>query len=557
MRYLFSSTVVLMMFGLGLAAEPDAPKADSERDVQDFVYLGDKAPLLIRFHVWIDGKPLLDVWEDFVGKVFDYADANGDGVLSKEEVARVRSLPIGPNIPLAVAVRAPNIGQPKGKGKDGSMTREELANHLRQRGAGPFQFATGGSLQNQLAVRFAGQPAPLSADKLNQKFFTLLDADKDGKLSREELARAPAVLQKLDADDDELVSAQEMSGNVPSGVETQFVVAVAFPDASQNNSPFVMVTPGEANKPLARRLQERYGEEFSDFTRRTPDVELLVRIGKRTGKEAAFEAVAPKGQPSSPAKSVRRGAEGTLLLESGTTQIELGSGAESSGIRYLPAQSQLSLEEFRKADKDKNGYLDKNEANQSQPFRNLFRIMDRDGDGKLFEKEVTAYLEQTKGLQEAVSRSCVSLSVKDQGRGLFDMSDANGDGRLGVREMRQMVKLIDRLDRDGDGQISEGEIPHKYRLDVKQGPANGNQLGPKVVAFSKLGMSVPELPRRTAGPMWFRKMDRNHDGDVSRREFLGTDEVFRRIDSDGDGLISAEEAERADKLFREAKNAQP
>ena len=39
-------------------------------------------------------------------------------------------------------------------------------------------------------------------------------------------------------------------------------------------------------------------------------------------------------------------------------------------------------------------------------------------------------------------------------------------------------------------------------------------------------------------------MDRNGDGDVSRREFLGTDEEFRRLDADGDGLISAEEADK-------------
>jgi Ca2+-binding EF-hand superfamily protein len=558
MRYLLSSALVLTALGLGLAADPGTPKTDSERDVQDFVYLGDKAPLLIRFHVRIDGKPLLDVWEEFIGKVFDYADVNGDGVLSKDEAARVRSLPVLSNIRLPVAGWAPNVGQLKGKSKDGQITRGELANYLRQRGAGPFQFAAGGSQRNQLAVRFVGQPAPLSADKLNQTLFTLLDADKDGKLSREELARAPAVLQKLDADDDELVSAQEMSGNVPSGVETRFVVAAAFADTSPNNTPFVMVTPGDANKQFARRLQERYGEEFSDFTRRAPDMEFLVRLGKRTGKEAVVETVAPEARLSPLAQSVRRGAGGTLLLESGTTQIELGSGAESSGIRYLPAQSQQFREEFRRADKDNNGYLDKNEANQSQRFRGLFGIMDRDGDGKLFEKEITAYLEQTKGLQEAASRGCVSLTVKDQGRGLFDMADANGDGRLGVREMRQMVKLIDQLDRDGDGWIGEGEIPHKYRLDVTQGPANGNPFAPQVVALTKATMreSAPP-PSRTGGPVWFRKMDRNNDGDVSRREFLGTDEEFCRIDTDGDGLISTEEAERADKLFRKAKEAQP
>jgi hypothetical protein len=49
-------------------------------------------------------------------------------------------------------------------------------------------------------------------------------------------------------------------------------------------------------------------------------------------------------------------------------------------------------------------------------------------------------------------------------------------------------------------------------------------------------------------------MDRNGDGDVSRREFLGTDEQFREIDTDGDGLISVEEAEAYDKKRRERRD---
>jgi hypothetical protein len=46
-------------------------------------------------------------------------------------------------------------------------------------------------------------------------------------------------------------------------------------------------------------------------------------------------------------------------------------------------------------------------------------------------------------------------------------------------------------------------------------------------------------------------MDRNGDGDLSLREFMGTAEDFRRIDTDGDGLIDAAEAERADLWFRQ------
>ncbi|MEX2356989.1 MAG: hypothetical protein WEE51_01590, partial [Pirellulaceae bacterium] len=42
-------------------------------------------------------------------------------------------------------------------------------------------------------------------------------------------------------------------------------------------------------------------------------------------------------------------------------------------------------------------------------------------------------------------------------------------------------------------------------------------------------------------PAWHQAMDSNGDGDISRREFLGTDAQFQMLDRDSDGLISAEE----------------
>ena len=49
----------------------------------------------------------------------------------------------------------------------------------------------------------------------------------------------------------------------------------------------------------------------------------------------------------------------------------------------------------------------------------------------------------------------------------------------------------------------------------------------------------------SAGPSWFRHMDRNHDGDVSWREFLGPRKDFDRIDVNQDGLIDTREADSA------------
>src|SRR5262249_16044278 len=120
---------------------------------------------------------------------------------------------------------------------------------------------------------------------------------------------------------------------------------------------------------------------------------------------------------------------------------------------------QLYKMQFAAADQDGNGYLDRNEAQRSRFFREVFRVMDRDGDGKLYEKEMLAYLDQMEALQAKAMAGCCSLNISDQGKGLFDLLDTNRDGRLSIREMRNAVKLIENLDRDGDGMIGKDEIP--------------------------------------------------------------------------------------------------
>jgi hypothetical protein len=101
---------------------------------------------------------------------------------------------------------------------------------------------------------------PPSAPDINEALFKALDTNNDGKLSRAELAAAPAVLRKLDIDDDEMITGQELApgnGNYYGGV-------VAFtPDgrvANSNSSvTFWVKQPGSSTKELARQLLSRYG----------------------------------------------------------------------------------------------------------------------------------------------------------------------------------------------------------------------------------------------------------------------------------------------------------
>ena len=74
------------------------------------------------------------------------------------------------------------------------------------------------------------------------------------------------------------------------------------------------------------------------------------------------------------------------------------------------------------------------------------------------------------------------------------------------------------------------------------------ESGGDVVTLSDTGRLEYPSEGVASGPLWFRKMDRNGDSDVSRSEFLDSPEEFKKLDLDGDGLISREEAERAEEL---------
>src|SRR5262249_13200561 len=61
-------------------------------EAQDFVFLGESRPVLVRLHVRMDGKSLEAAWNDFMKDVFAYLDVDGDGVLSKAEAERAPSV---------------------------------------------------------------------------------------------------------------------------------------------------------------------------------------------------------------------------------------------------------------------------------------------------------------------------------------------------------------------------------------------------------------------------------------------------------------------------------
>jgi hypothetical protein len=138
----------------------------------------------------------------------------------------------------------------------------------------------------------------------------------------------------------------------------------------------------------------------------------------------------------------------------------------------------------------------------------------------------------------------ISIGAVVDGYPLYRLVDRNGDRRLSPRECRQIKSVLAALDLNSDGQISANEKPTAIRLAVSRGPHVHEMLAEPTSAQRQFASNRQIAPAKPAAstPGWFTDMDRNRDGDLSRSEFLGTNEQFNELDRDGDGLVGASEA---------------
>lgn len=509
---------------------------------QDLVFLAPQRPVLIRLHITNNRQPLRASWEAFIESLHQQLDTNKDGKVSLAEARRTVPPTLLSGAVNLINVQVGFVASPLQADKDGNVTREELARYYRQNGAPPFQLVQGNQQSAANRVQILGQATPVSGEALTSRLFEVADTNKDGRLTAEELAALPQQLMRFDFSDDEVVTADEI---LPA-TNNPYARVAAARSVSPAPSPVpVLLAVNSETLPSVRSTllrvyhmlaEERVNELFAN----PPAVELQLRVGAKDAGTPVVEIMrveTPKGLTEFKVQV----AGDTLFIDTEATRVTFKVG--SSGIFAPPLKvSAIYSMQFTNADKDNNGYLDKAEA-EATIFRGLFASMDLDGDGLLYEKEMLAFLTSMEKIQEKARTAGVFLSVSDQGKGLFDLLDTNRDGQLSIRELRGAVKLATTLDRNGDGAVAATETPRTYEAAAESGfPSNGQFAARVVVAGGRM---TPTIPAATAasGPVWFRKMDRNKDGDVSRREFLGTDEEFRVLDKNGDGLISVDEAQ--------------
>lgn len=501
--------------------EADSPWA-SDLSVCHVVFLDNETPFVIRLHLFVDGQPLGDRWRTHVRSVFSNADQNGDDHVSgTERVIKADGI-IAAQLGSAVTHDADD------NPVDGKVSLSEFTDWLAYGDYGPCPPRV---------------PMTDGYRNLWPGLFRDLDTDRNGKLTTAELSVPP---RQRDLNDDGIFSSTELTNPSVRGRRRQ-------PVSAPQSGVFFALSPRHSSTQFVRALINKYtkdgsgvpvsvfrspqllakrfdfdGDGVFDFTelrqlfmRPPADVVLRVRL-KPDDASGSLELV---GTVRGTKRFLMAG--DTLSLQLGEAQLEIVSVDEGrAGTAFLRNQ-------LRRADVDRNGYVDRDEAGASV-FRAAFGQFDNDRDGKVFEKEL---LETIEARREFASCQ-VRLTARNQGKSLFRALDDNQDAQLSFVEFTPVAGRIAFWDRDDDDAVSADEIPQVFRLVVSRGRPH----------FPGVDYSLLQSPTgraRNLGPGWFVKMDRNQDGEVDRREFPGSPRAFADLDRDGNQRVTWKEARAA------------
>jgi Ca2+-binding EF-hand superfamily protein len=407
---------------------------------------------------------------------------------------------------------------------------------------------------------------PQAADNA-VRLAALLDTNYDGAISEQELRETSRTLRFRDLDSDETFSIAEL---LPyRDPRSQF--ASVTPDAV--SLPFFHVVDRESAERAATRIMQRYGaagELPAKLLRQpgsissepeTENRKLSVAEVQRIVEHPYFHikmdvSLSVKANTSTVKVAIESGASGFCQ-----PRLHQTFGEYSLRIDELPltiralggiANDRRSTQgylgqSFAMSDLDRNQYLDDNEfSGMLDAFirsgaRPTFKATDLNGDAMVTREEVFTFAKR----EQTAAASRVEVSVRQGGKTVFGILDRNDDRRLSAREIQDGFEVLQEFDINQDQQFADSELGTEFVLTISLGRPEFRRTSGRAGA---MGMQADQgdaiLPGGDSlpGPAWFRCMDRNQDGDVSRREFPGTNSQFMQIDTDNDELISPAEA---------------
>jgi Ca2+-binding EF-hand superfamily protein len=545
-------------------------------------------PVIVELRLSINGQPHDSALDQLVAEVLKLADTDGDGRPTWQEVVASKRFKYGQlgNVAIEGEYGGKQVLEMYDQNRDGTVDAVELPRFLTRNAGSARAFSVRGTADHRVS---AGRESPL---------WQLLDSNSDATLSDEELADSEARLWSRDSDDDEILAAAELAAppSVMPGMAAPRrrrgpdAVKLLGPHADWDSVRFELERAYAGARSLRPDSFPRHPElfalldengdgrlvkaEFPRLDSLPPHLVLAVGFGRREAEvgeadvgtsevaesdgsasdDSASEVSASEVSESAedvhaPAEPPVRTptirllsvdpalADGEAIVDDLAGRVTVPIGGTTLTV-YLNDMAQGGGEQARaeqllaQFDADKNGYLEAKEVPETAVQQlGAFEAVDVNEDGKIYAPEIREYLAG----QQAAQRAQIHAKVEDREDRLFALLDTNRDERLDRREVTQAAERLQTLATRRPGQVTPGNMPEVLLL----GLARGNSQN-----LDALFTPPPARVETVAAdlPRWFRSMDANADGAISRREFIGPLEKFDELDKNGDGLLDSDEA---------------
>jgi Ca2+-binding EF-hand superfamily protein len=520
-----------------------AAPLDEEPSKERIVVLAPAHPLIVEFHLTIEGRPHTEAMQRLVEEVLEIADEDASGETTWQELCECKRVKYGQfgNLAIGDESSMKQVIDRYDLSRDGLVSREELPRFLTRNAGAARPFSVRGTLGFR------------SHDLRSAPSWQTIDADDDGRLSADEWMAAKLRLAARDADDDEIVVASDLSPREVMPGMPMMVERRRGPDAAR------LLGPHADWSIVQQAVEQAYGggrflrsgafrgspelftqlDKNQDGRLRKDEYPALDELEPHLVLAVEFGQASAEGGPAPRLRLVRQRADAEsssagIVEQPNSVSLSIGGAIVTCYVNDTVAggeYAERAMQLLRTFDQNNDGYIEQAELPESfQPQIGRFEALDADENGKVYPGEIETYLRQ----QQAGQRAQIHARVSDVEDTLFATLDADQDGRLTSHELEAAAQRLRTLDADGDELLIPEEVPQVLEIAMARGSVETPDATFARTARQRL--TNENVPR------WFTGMDANQDGVISRREFLGTSEHFASLDKDANGLLSPGEA---------------